>query len=196
MKTRSLLLTQEQVGSLREFLTGIPTVQVIALDDPPEGLRGYVCFVQKEGMDEENTLLFQHRYAKPASITERLPILNDILEPVPDGSTDLRDAFLDMVRACISQPGWRKCDDPKRRLIGFIKQVPVDSHEDSQVLMIPFGVFKAIPDNLKQDVMSWRASNDDEVTESLSVACDDCLRVADSSKWCHGSLSRKVYNSV
>jgi hypothetical protein len=165
MAENSLILSKPEVEAILTFVSGIEGVHVFHADEPFDGLSGYVALRDMgfhDGERQEEVLLLQWRDAKPVKREDRVPVLADIMEAGPDGDTTVSDLFLDEVRKCIQQDGWRKYDDPKNRCIGFIKQVPVDSHDESRCMMIPLSVFKAMPDRLRVSVISWRDEHDDE----------------------------------
>jgi hypothetical protein len=102
-----VIMTQEDCYKLEQFFKRIngstkhKPIQLLPLDEPLNGLKGIIAFFQEE-YKEEAAILFSWKFAEP---------IQDIY--------DVTDRAEELLKDCLSNPDWIRCDDVKKLKVGF-----------------------------------------------------------------------------
>lgn len=139
--------TEQQLGEISEFFSGVPSVMVLPCDDPFEGVLGVIVY-NEIGGNEEQSVWFRKRIYNAVSYTK-----------VFDGDSDPVDAEAALAR-CLREPEWFKADNPKRLMIGFVKSEPLGSPRGSQAVMFNLEVIKNMPKDLRNELEMWRKAKE------------------------------------
>lgn len=155
--------TVEAVFSfLEEYHQG--PIQILPADEVIDGLRGFVAFYtpdpQKPG--DERTLWLAWRYAKPVPESDRSPIGMGEVKDQP-----FRESVEKTLTECITEPGWVKCDDPLRLVMGFARLAKPEDPGDSKGVFIGISAFKLLSAEVKNLVQEWRISSDPFLAEAV-----------------------------
>ncbi len=109
-----IIMTQEDCNKLAKFFEKLKTsskpspIEVIPCDDPLKGLNGFVAFYQiaastyEEDFTDEASILFSWKFAEPIQTIH-----------------DVTDNAEELLKDCLSNPDWIRCDDAKKLKVGF-----------------------------------------------------------------------------
>jgi len=148
-------LAESQVVSLAGFLSGIPNVTVLHADDPFEGVRGMVAFYEKDS--QESSVWLRSRFANAVEDMETF-----------SSDSDVEQAKGAMIR-CLTGKEWVQADDPKRRLVGFVKYEPIGSPKGSSAMMFSTFVIKSLPEDVRKSFQAWRDERVGHNSKSVGV---------------------------
>ena len=160
------VVDKAEIGSVLEFLQGAPGITLLPNDDPFEGLRGFVAFYvtcTPAGETEERSLWLAWRYGKPVPETDREPFRMDEVKD-PQVLEDVEK----LITECVTEPGWVRCDDPKRLVVGFAKHVRPEDDGETDGMFITISAFKFLSPDVQKKVTDWWATKDPVLALAIS----------------------------
>lgn len=170
-----VVMTKTQYEKTLDFFKFIPNVEILPCDEPIEGITGSLIYYMNPNTKEEKQLYVAQRYAKPIPYHQRDPFTKEDLEnkevkelvEFQSGiHMSLRDFLLDKIKKCITEEGWKQCDDPKNMVIGFAKYEYEDkgniyNHNESNGLFLKVDAYKSLPNDLRKEVEEWRSKQNE-----------------------------------
>jgi hypothetical protein len=155
--------SREDCDLLADFFRKAGLV-LLPCDDVLKGTKGYLCYFERQGNrvlrtpDErsllevdgkveevvENELIFSWRFADP---------IREVV--VCEGEN-----VVEIMKRCLSEPGWIRADDPKKLRAGFA------NYALSLCFYFPITEIRGMPDDIVKHFNDWRREHSDQSTST------------------------------